>query len=179
MIRPQGMRKMKMKFGTFEFPVNPKNLKVSSSANCREKAIFGKNAVVENVSVNPTIISGKGELADKNGEATCSYLMHILKTKKSYWLFAPDMVPIKAYLTDFTYEQSSLRNSYLYTFKFVEDCKDKSEMIKIPYTIARNGENAFDIAYRCGVSVDDIMMKNDIATPFDIREEDKVMLEWL
>lgn len=167
---------MKMKFNDFEFPVNPKSIEISSSTNCRKKSIFGRNTAVENVSVNPIVISGSGEIYGKSGEEACSYLLHMLKTKCAYWLFAPNMIPVKAFLTEFSYTQNSVKNSYSYSFRFVEDCNDKSECLQLPYTIALKGENAFDIAFRCRVSVDDIMKNNDIRTPFDISGGDKVVL---
>ncbi len=167
---------MKMKFNDFEFSVNPKSIEISSSTNCRKKPIFGENTAVENVSVNPIVISGSGEIYGKNAEMDCSYLLHMLKTKCSYWLFSPNMIPVKAFLTEFVYNQSSVKNSYSYSFVFVEDCNNKSECLRLPYTIALDGENAFDIAFRCNASVDEIMNNNDIKTPFDISEGDKVVL---
>ena len=41
---------------------------------------------------------------------------------------------------------------------------------------ASEGQNAFDIAFENGVSVDDIMTLNDLITPFDIEENDRVVL---
>lgn len=167
---------MMMKFNDFEFPVNPKSIELSSSANCRKKSIYGKNSVVENVSVNPVIISGGGEMYGENAREECTCLLNMLRAKRSHWLFAPNMTPVKAFLTEFAYKQNSVKNSCFYSFKFVEDCNDKSMSLNLPYTVAGEGENAFDIAHRCDVSVNDIMACNDFKTPFDINAGDKVVL---
>ena len=44
------------------------------------------------------------------------------------------------------------------------------------YTFAKAGENAFEIANRCDISVNDIMLFNDFKTPFDIKTGDRVVL---
>lgn len=167
---------MKMKFKNFEFPANPSEITVNNTSNCHSSALPWKNSVVENISINPATVEGKGEFYSNNGLEACSRLQKMLREKTSGWLFAPGIVPLKAFLTDFNWKQNSKSKSFLYNFKFVEDCTEKSEIENLSFVIALQGQNAFDIAFENGVSVDDIMILNNLITPFDIKENDRVVL---
>ena len=168
---------MRMKYKDFIFPSNPKSVKVLSSVNCSEKSVYGKNSDVQGVSVNPSVITGNGEFYFEKGEDSCCYLMHLLHQATSGWLFVPSSPPMKAFLTQFTFEKNAQKGCYTYSFEFKEDCTDKSETVSSAQTIAKKGENAFEIANRCNVSVSRIMRLNDLRTPFDVKEGDVVMLE--
>lgn len=167
---------MKMKFKSFEFPANPSVISAGITSNCHSTPQPNKNSVVENVSINPATVEGEGEFYGVDGLEACTRLQKMLREKTSGWLFAPCIVPIKAFLTDFKWQQSSKSKAYQYSFKFVEDCGKKSETEELSFVFASSGQNAFDIAYENGVSVDDIMTLNDLVTPFDIEENDKVVL---
>lgn len=165
---------MKLKYKDFEFPVNPGSINISSSTNCRSKSVFGKNSVTENVSVNPVTVTGDGEFFD--GTEVCAELQNMLKDKSSGWLYIPSAAPVKAFFTEFKFSKSNKKNSVAYSFKFTEDCTDRSARINFRFTIAEEGENAFEIANRCNASVNDIMSLNDIKSPFDINAGDRVVL---
>ncbi len=167
---------MKMKFKDFTFPSNPGEIEVFSSTNIQSKAIYDSGSKTENVSVNPIIIKGKGEFFGDNAEELCLYLQHMLKDKTTGELMLPSSAGLNAFLTEFTYSKSCKKGSITYSFIFTEDCRQKREKRALPYTIARNGENAFDIANRCNISVSDIMRLNVYKTPFSIKNGDKVVL---
>lgn len=167
---------MKAKYKGFELPVNPSCLEVLSSTNCESKGSISANSFCENVFVNPTVVTGQGELYGDKGGEYCSLIQNMLKSTSSDWLFIPGFAPIKAFLTEFKYSRSVSNGAYQYSFKFVEDCKGKSAKRFVAYTIAQRGENAFDIADRCGIAVDDVMSLNDFKSPFDISEGEKVVI---
>lgn len=167
---------VKMRFGSFIFPANPKSLEICSNTNVSINPVFSANSSVQNVSVNPVIVKGNGEFFGNNAEELCNCLQHMLKTKESGILILPTTVGMNAYLTDFTFSRSADKSSIYYSFVFTECCDNKSERRNFYYTSALLGENAFMIANRCGVSVNDIMRNNDFKTPFDIQEGDRVVL---
>lgn len=167
---------MKMKFRDFTFPSNPSVIKSTLSSNYNSEPVLGFNSVVENISVNPTVITGNGEFFGDGALEACTYLQRLLREKTSGWLIAPAISPLKAFLTDFEWEKNSKNKSCVYSFKFVEECGEKQEREKMSFVNARQGQNAFDIAYENGVSVDDIMRLNQLKTPFDIQENDRVVL---
>ncbi|MCD7873132.1 MAG: LysM peptidoglycan-binding domain-containing protein [Clostridiales bacterium] len=50
-------------------------------------------------------------------------------------------------------------------------------MIDFGYTYALKGENVFDIAFRCSTTVESIMKNNDIKSPFDVAEGDRLVIK--
>ena len=165
-----------MIFNGYTFPSNPRTIKVQSSTNYNVSSVFGENSDVQNISVNPTIVSGEGEFFGEKGEQYCEFLMHMLKTRRAGDLILPREHGMTAYLTDFSYSKNAERNSVSYSFKFVESCTSRLENRDFCCVIAKDGENAFDIANRCNVSVNAIMQKNDFITPFSIKSGDRVVI---
>ncbi len=55
-------------------------------------------------------------------------------------------------------------------------CDDKKEIAPLDYIVAYDGDNAFDIAARANMSVDEIMQLNDIESPFSIKKGERVKL---
>lgn len=167
---------MKLKYKNFEFPSNPEKIEMLSSTNCSSNAVLDKNSVVQNVSVNPVIVKGSGEFYGSIGEETAAFLQNMLRDKRSGWLMLPFSMSVKAFFTAFEFRKNSSKNAVLYSFEFTEDCSDRMAEREYKYTFAKTDENAFEIANRCDVSVNDIMCFNDFKTPFDIKEGDRVVL---
>lgn len=167
---------MKLKFRNFEFPVNPSDIEISSSSNCVSRAVLGKNSNVQNLSVNPVTVTGSGAFYGDNGGEYCAMLQNMLKDKSSGWLLIPSAPPVKAFFTKFTFNKNCKKNCVQYSFAFTEDCTQRAAEKAFTCTVAKEGENAFDIAYRYSVTVDDIMRLNDIRTPFDIAEGSRVII---
>ena len=65
--------------------------------------------------------------------------------------------PMRAYLTRFDYTCTTARDGVQYSFTFTEDCDRAPRYAPYGSTRVRQGENAFDIAARTGVSVDTIV----------------------
>lgn len=167
---------MKLKYKEFEFPANPGSIEISLSSNCSSTPISDGNSNVENVSVNPIIVAGNGEFFGEAAQEHCALLQNLLKSKESGWLFVPSSPPIKAYFTEFKFSKNTKRNSISYAFVFTEDCSDRKSERFFNYTYAEKGENAFEIANRCNVSVNDIMRLNDFESPFELTQGDRVVL---
>ena len=165
---------MKMQFKDFVFPANPSKIEISSSSSCAADDIYDGSNVVSNISTKPVIVTGSGEFFGERAAEYCAVLSNMLRDRTWGWLFTPGAAALKAYFTDFSYERDCTKNSFAYTFKFVENCSDVRAKREITKVVAENGENAFDIANKCSVTVDDIMKLNDLKTPFDIKEGSEV-----
>ena len=83
---------------------------------------------------------------------------------------------MRAYLTRFDYTCTTARDGVQYSFTFTEDCDPAPRYAPYGGTRVRQGENAFDIAARTGVSVDTIVALNRLASPFDLTPGEKVVL---
>lgn len=167
---------MRMKYKDFEFPSNPAEIEIISSSSYSNKSELNGGSIVENLSVNPTVVCGNGEFYGEGSEAYCARLQNMLKDRASGWLFVPSAPPVKAFFTEFKFGKSNKKNAVSYSFKFTEDCIEKEARVKPEYITACEGDNAFEIANRFSVSVNDIMRLNDFKTPFDISEGDGVVL---
>ena len=103
-------------------------------------------------------------------------LRRLLLPGQAHWLFAPGAEPMRAYLTRFDYTCTTARDGVQYSFTFTEDCDPAPRYAPYGSTRVRQGENAFDIAARTGVSVDTIVALNRLASPFDLTPGEKVVL---
>lgn len=167
---------MRLKYKSFEFPSNPANIEILSSTNCSSSPVFAGSSVVENISVNPIVVKGSGEFYGGKCEEYCTVLGNLLECTESGWLFTPLSAPMKAYFTEFEFSKNTEKNAVEYSFKFTEDCNARKAYIELPYIIAEENENAFEIANRYNVSVNEIMRLNDFKSPFDISAGDRVVL---
>lgn len=166
---------VKMKFGDFEFPTNPAQLEVSASTNVKSSPIFGIGSSVQNVSREPVTVKGSGRFYGEDAEQSCAFLQHMLRRGKSEVLFIPSAGSLNAYLTRFTYGRD-VSGGASYSFEFTENCNNKSELCAVKEITAAEGDNAFNIAARCGVSVNEIMRKNNFKNAFDINAGDRVRI---
>ncbi|MDD6728277.1 MAG: LysM peptidoglycan-binding domain-containing protein [Eubacteriales bacterium] len=166
---------IKLKFGGFEFPSNPDEIKAELSSRVSHSPLINGLSVTEKTAEEPSVIKGKGVFYESDAEEYCTRLSHLMRKKASSWLFCPGIYPMKAYLSDFSYCLKST-GGISYSFTFTEDCGDTLTERSFLFTEALEGENAFDVAGRCGVSVNDIMTLNDIATPFDITQGRRIKI---
>lgn len=170
------MKNIKMKYKDFEFPTNPATLEISSKQNISVTDVYGSKGVAENVSAIPTVITGSGVFYGEKAHEHCTYLARLLKDSDSGWLHCPTAYPVKAFFADFVYKVNSEKSCISYSFRFIEDCNETKTEKKLYYTYVLDGENCFDIAYRENVSVNDIMRLNDLKTPFDIVQGERMKI---
>jgi len=171
------MKLIKMKYKNFEFPVNPFEIKLSSCTDVETGNTVSGRSISEALQHRPVVVSGRGELFGERASEWCAYLQRLIKDSSPGWLFTVCSAPVFAYFSEFVYSFDVKRNCISYSFKFVQADTKKEEKTAFGYTYALSGENAFDIAYRSGVSVNSIMCLNDFKTPFDIAKGDKVVLK--
>lgn len=165
-----------MKYKGYEFPQTPSKIEILSNTNVKKSPVFDGRSVVENVSVNPIIVKCSGEFFGKEGRECRDMLSYFLKQSEAGWLFAPELSPIMAFFTAFSYSKGADKNSISYSLEFTECCDSTRGLAVIDYTVCRAGENVFDIANRCSVGEDEIMRLNSFISPFDINEGDTVKI---
>ena len=167
---------IKLTYRDYVFPINPKKIEMLSDTKINTTSIFNENSIVENISVNPIVIKCSGELFDEEGRECCDKMQLYMKEQLSGWLFAPEIAPIEAFLTSFSYSKGASNNSISYEIVFTEKCNDKRIRTDIEYTVCKNSENMFEIANLYGISVEQLMKLNNIASPFELQKGDKVVL---
>lgn len=168
--------RIKLTYRDYVFPTNPKKIEMISDTNINTTSIYKENSIVENISVKPVVIKCSGELFEDEGRECCDKMQLYLKEQLSGWLFAPEISPIEAFLTSFSYTKGASNNSILYEMVFTENCNDKKTRADIDYTVCKNSENMFEIANMYDVHVETLMKLNNIASPFELKKGDKVVL---
>lgn len=171
------MKTVKIKYKDYEFPSNPSSIEISSKRRLGITPVFSKKSVTESICVSPAVITAKGTLYCDNAVGECERINELLKQNGSGMLRCPGVYPMKAFMSDFVYKIESDTNAVKYSITFTQDCDNShSDEVLFSYTIAKDGENAFDIAHRCLVTVDDIMKLNEFRSPFDIKEGERVKI---
>lgn len=170
------MEFMKMRYKSFVFEINPKDISVSMSKNISKNSLPYSSQLCNEVGKNATVISGKGYFTGEKALEKVFSLVRVYNQKGSDFLFVPSASPIKAYFSKLDVSYSSGNGRVEYSFEFVEDCQNKNDIRDFGYTYAESKENLFDVANRTGVAVESIVKLNDIGDVFAIREGDKIWL---
>lgn len=166
-----------MRFKDFVFDINPSFIQVITSRDVSVKPIYDGKGITRDISQNPIVVKGSGMMFGDDAPEKCSRLSYLLRQGGEGELHCPSLYPIRAIFTRFEYNSNAKKGSIEYEFEFTQVCDDKSEKLKLDYTLALKEENAFDIAARVDMTVDDIMSLNDFKTPFDIKENERVNLK--
>ncbi len=159
---------MRMRFGPYTFLQNPAQLQVENRALQQEERLLSGGVCVTPAGRRATVITGKGWWYGGRALEMAQVLRRLLLPGQAHWLFAPGAEPMRAYLTRFDYTCTTARDGVQYSFTFTEDCDRAPRYAPYGSTRVRQGENAFDIAARTGVSVDTIVARNRLASPFDL-----------
>ena len=144
------MKEFKMRFKDFVFDTNPSYIQVITSRDVSNTSVYDGKGITQDISLLRQ--GGAGEL------------------------HCPSLYPIEAIFTEFKYDSSATLGKIEYEFEFTQVCDDKKEIAPLDYIVAYDGDNAFDIAARANMSVDEIMQLNDIESPFSIKKGDRVKL---
>ena len=158
---------MRMRFGSYTFLQNPAQLQVENRALQQEERLLSGGVCVTPAGRRATVITGKGWWYGGRALEMAQVLRRLL---------LPGAEPMRAYLTRFDYTCTTARDGVQYSFTFTEDCDPAPRYAPYGSTRVRQGENAFDIAARTGVSVDTIVALNRLASPFDLTPGEKVVL---
>ena len=142
----------------------------------QEERLLSGGVCVTPAGRRATVITGKGWWYGGRALEMAQVLRRLLLPGQAHWLFAPGAEPMRAYLTRFDYTCTTARDGVQYSFTFTEDCDPAPRYAPYGSTRVRQGENAFDIAARTGVSVDTIVALNRLASPFDLPPGEKVVL---
>ena len=167
---------MRMRFGPYTFLQNPAQIQVESRALQQEKQLLQGGVCVTPAGRQATVITGKGWWYGQRALEMAQVLRRLLLPGQAHWLFAPGAEPMRANMTRFDYTCTTDREGVQYSFAFTEDCNRAPQYAPYGSTRVRQGENAFDIAARTGVSVDTIVALNRLASPFALSAGGKVVL---
>lgn len=168
---------IKMKFGDFEFPCNPRSVKTEVSKNLKQQVLIENEGAVFHISHNAAVIKCEGSFWGEGREKFADSLKILCRRAEHGWLFLPDGSCYDAYLASVSFDEDARRDCISYSAVFIENESGKKSGYDFGFTYAENGENMFDIAHRCGKSIESLMALNDFATPFSVSQGDRVVLK--
>lgn len=170
------MKEFKMRFKDFVFDTNPSYIQVITSRDVSNTSVYDGKGITQDISQKPIIVKGKGTFFLDDADEKCAHLSYLLRQGGAGELHCPSLYPIEAIFTEFKYDSSATLGKIEYEFEFTQVCDDKKEIAPLDYIVAYDGDNAFDIAARANMSVDEIMQLNDIESPFSIKKGERVKL---
>ncbi len=159
---------MKLKYKDFEFLQNPQKISVKKSKSIALKPIPGLGTAAQEICGDAAVIKISGRFYGQEGEAAVKKLYALQSQKHAGALFLPGGDYFNAFFISFEATRNATENYISYSAQFTEAQTGKSADLICKSTVARENENAFEIAARCGVSVEDIMRLNCFKTPFDV-----------
>ena len=171
------MRLIKMKYKDFEFEKNPQSVEVAKAKKISRRTVFTKGSSVSEIADNAAVITAKGMLYGENAPQLADELERLHDKRGSGMLLLPCGSCYDAYFSSLKLESNAQEGYISYSLEFVENENHRLPCVDFGYTYALKGENAFDIAGRCSVTVESIMKNNDIKTPFDIEEGERLVIE--
>lgn len=170
------MQLLKMRFKDYVFPSNPAGIEILCSKSISESSLINGDFNASENSKNASVIKAEGAFFGEAAQEQLKCLSRLFNEGGEGWLFLPDGRCFQAYFKSLKTSESADKSSISYSLTFVEKSAGRTEDYLFGYTFAQSGENAFDIAARCKISIEDLMDCNCIKTPFDIEEGDRIWL---
>ncbi len=169
------MKSVRLKYKDYAFPKNPKSIVITSSKHLSENKINGYRTQTTEICKNPCNITVSGEITQNINEET-EKLKKLQNEKNSGFLQIPYADTYDAFFEKIEFKISANSEKVIYNAVFRENQKEKLDTVKITKTTVLKDENLFDISARTGVSVENLIEINNLKSPFDIKENQEVIL---
>ena len=149
----------KMSFKDFVFPLNPTFIRIYYSRKISNQKIpFGSNAV-RDMGENGRVISGEGEFCGKSCIEDFERLKKVFESGGGGMLYIPSQKPIYAIFSSLELLAQDRDGVIKYSFEFNESY-DKIQNTQFSDIIADGKSSLWDISYRYGVRVDELLRLN-------------------
>ena len=166
-----------MRFDSFEWTHNPCTVEVSHRRRMSQQNTAGGGSFVQGTGCDLRVIKGRGELAGKTCLEEYEGLCALFERGRKGLLTLPFMKPFYAYFTDLSLVGEATPDLITYTFEFTQ--AENSEYLGRgdSAVYAEKCETLFDIAYREGVTVDELVRLNpQIKRPDELNSGQEVRL---
>ncbi|MBQ8000816.1 MAG: LysM peptidoglycan-binding domain-containing protein [Ruminococcus sp.] len=149
-----------MRFDSFEWAHNPLTVQVTHKRRMTQQNMAGGGSFVSNAGCELKVIKGKGELAGENCTQEFQRLCDLFERGKRGLLTLPFMAPFYAYFTDLSLTGEPTPELITYTFEFTQAENSEYALTADGEAVVKESETLFDIAYRCGVDVEELVRLN-------------------
>lgn len=170
------MKNAPMRFCGLSLHHNPHTLRIESRAGLRELISPCCTPDSENLGLRLRVVSGEGELYGADCLAQFRRLEALQEAQKRGKLVLPHRQPMLAYLREIVLIAEPTENVVRYRFVFLEAQRESSGRDTDCY-IALAGDSLWDIGFRFGVGIDELVALNpQIPYIDDLTEGMKVRL---
>ncbi len=170
------MTLLNMRYKSFVFPSNPAKTEVLSSKSIACLPLLGGDFNADEIAKNASVITVSGSFYGEDALQTVRELSRVFNEGGEGWLFLPSGRCFLACFKSLLITENADKGGISYEAVFLEKSALRGKSHPFGYTFAQAGENAFDIAERCGISVEELMECNTVRNPFDIEEGDRIWL---
>lgn len=167
---------IRLKYKDFEFEQNPAEISVEKSKDISERSLLSAGSAVEEIAQKAAQITVSGNFYGADSGKNAAKLAALYEDDGAGELILPDGRFFKAYFTSLSLNQNAAQNSVQYKLGFTEENGGGCYKRQRSYVFAKADENCFDIAHANSVKLEDIMKLNNLKTPFDVQEGQKVRI---
>lgn len=159
-----------MRFNGFTWFHNPKQLEIEDDKNVYEKSSPYVGSHTQNFGRRCRIVKGVGELYGEDCLKQYEKLYSLFLCNKSGVLSLPDIPPMNAHFEKLSVVESTLPDVITYKFVFREENNFSDDSVTKFHKVCE-GETLWDIAYKYGFSVSELVILNP-----DIKRPDKLLV---
>ena len=170
------MDTIQMQYKGCTLQVNPEQLRLRLSKRINQTVIPFKKVHTQALCHNPCVISGSGVLTGRTARQQAYELLNCYRSQSADYLFSPLLPPLRMHFTALQLHAEADGESIRYSFEFTEAPSDRRLTRANRYTLAREGENLFDVANRTGYPVEYLAEHNGFRHLFALSEGDTVWL---
>lgn len=167
----------KIRFKGTEWEHNPESLTILNEENINEVKLLNGKSFPRKLSAKCRVVKGKGKLTGYNCLEKFNELLKLQSEGTSGILTLPKHKPFLAFLKKLELICEPVPDAVEYRFEFIED-SGKNNLIKEKrYHTVLSGETLWDISYRYGETVQNLVKLNpNIMRPDELKEGSKVRI---
>lgn len=170
------MSAVRLKFKDYVFPANPYAVEIVCAKTLSDQKAPGWHTATQEICANPAVITVQGELYGEDAREQLHNLSALQRESGSGELYIPYDDSRRVFFEQFAFSIAADGEKITYKAVFKEDMQTPKKICAITKTTVQSGENLFDIAARCGISVEELLTKNSLKSPFDIQEGQEILL---
>lgn len=170
------MSAVRLQFKDYAFPANPYTLRISAAKTLTSQKAPGWHTATQEICADPLTITAEGELYAGEAREQMHAMLALQRETGSGELYIPYDDSRRVFFEELTFTIAADGETITYTAVFKEDMQTPKKICAVTTTTAEAGENLFDIAARCGVSLEKLIERNNLKSPFDITEGQEVLL---
>lgn len=153
------MKLIPMRFMGYEWHHNPREIKFECAKKVSESLVPESSAQIQETGRKNMMISGVGELYGADCQSQFEALLELFKKKGVGVLAIENLEPVFAVFENISLIGTPREDVLTYGFVFREVMEEK-ESAKPDCHIAAEGENLWDISYRYGIVIDELVRLN-------------------